>query len=138
MDPIKITPTNTAAIVSALKAANGTARSYAWTTAEPIFTLIVDAEKFLRRTAQVPKKLWRGTVVTAWSGGCVPRTYRYNRTVTTVIIERRETAWYLTSVGLSSLYPSQRGNSRYTLTAAATAESVRRHRAALERLGWKS
>lgn len=60
----------------------------------------------------------------------MPKSYRHSRVVTTVIIERRATAWYLTGVGVSSLYPNQHGDSLYTLTATADAESVRLHRAA--------
>lgn len=122
MKPIRIIEKNKAAIVSALAAVNGKATAHAWTTYADIEYLSKVAEKQVIDLVG-SQKAAVGARMTATSGGKVANAYRYSRSGTWAVIDRRSTGWFLISVDHRTLYLSG-GTRELILTAAQDRRAV--------------
>lgn len=123
MKAIKITADNAAAIEAALSAVNGKATAHTYTTAQEIIELAKRAESTLFNLLD-RKADMKGAVMTATSGGSMPNSYKYSRTVTHVKMERRSADWWLVAVEAGSLFPNQHGGIDMTLTKEQDARAI--------------
>jgi hypothetical protein len=132
MKAIKISPENTAAIVEALKAANGRADRHAFTTFAEVEGLVITAESRLAKTL-LPKAAHKGARLIAISGDAVPNAYAKKattRAATRMELERRSTAWFVTAITADTVYQSG-GGLRLVLTQTQKDEAVTRFSATL-------
>lgn len=130
MKPIKITVDNVAQIEAALQAVNGRAQAHCYTTFTEIESLAETAEDSLGDLG-IPKGLRHGASWNETSGGRVSNSYDRNghrRQATRVMIERRVSGWYLTTIAKAEISQQGGGAGRLTLTADQDAEAVRRMR----------
>ncbi len=115
MKPIKISPENGDAIEDALKAANGRATTHTWTRYSDIGALAITAERDLEGYL-IPKAMRSGATCTKSSGGYLANAYNNTAIQTTAVIERRSSAWYLTEVYQTALYPKTNNRAQLSIT----------------------
>lgn len=93
-------------IQPALDAANGKATAHTVTDAMDVVHLARRAEAQLA-DAGLPKAFRKGAILHYRPAGPAANAYKYKAQTTRLTIERRGTAWYLTSVERDELYPKQ-------------------------------
>jgi hypothetical protein len=123
MNPIKITPTNTAVIESALKSVNDKSEAHCYTSAEVIAILAGNAEAALNALG-LPKSKRNGAQWTETSGASVSRSYAKiasKRNATRVVLERKAGHWYLTHAVPAVIYAEGGGKGALRLSDAAKA-----------------
>lgn len=119
---IKIAESNEALIRAFLDGVNGKATAHTFTQFYEIKQLADEAEKQLQSLG-VPKKVRAGASVRAVSGSRVPAAYKYPRTLSTLTIERRSSAWYITGM-ISTLNWAKSGIVQVFVTEAQDAAAV--------------
>lgn len=132
MKAIKIIPSNAAAIEAALKAVNGKAEAHAYTSYYEIVELVANADAELARI-DLPRSMHAGAEYRALSGEKVNGTYAKKartRAATRVRLERRSSAWYLTSIEAAEVW-QQGGSQRLVITPEQQAEALKRFSASL-------
>lgn len=119
---IKITEANAAAIVDALKDANGKNREHTYNSYLAIAELAVSAEQQLEKLG-IAKARRAGAAMSAISGDKMPNSYKYSRTGTWVCLERRSSDWYLVRASAKNLF-KEGGCNMLTMTKAQDEEAV--------------
>ena len=117
---IKIEKSAAGLIEQALKEANGGAHAHAFTSAREILPLAFEAEQQMDRL-HLRKDLRPGAVYVAYSGVPVANAYKYFRTGTRVVLQRRSKDWYLIDACAVGLAPDSGGSTKLTLTEDAIA-----------------
>jgi hypothetical protein len=112
-------------IMAALEAVNGRAREHTFCMFLQLSDLAEKAEKEL--TALVNKSDAAGALFIATSGHEMPKSYKYPRVATEVILERGAKGWFLTSVAGAAIYNSG-GKGYLVLTPSQDAKAVERLR----------
>ena len=132
MKAIKIIAANAAELTAALKAANGRSTEHTLTDGEFILTIAAQFEDKLHQLIG-NKKLAKGAQAVWVSGVQLPNAYKYKRTVTRLVLERRSTHWWLINATSEQAYKDA-GPEYLTLTpeqdAAAIAVLRRQYRIA--------
>lgn len=113
MKAIKIVEENSTAIEEALKEVNGRSTDHAYTRFFEVAAVSETAEEKLGELLY--KKDFPGAVFTSVSGHEVPNSYRGSRNATSITIERRSGAWYLTTVSRVILW-TEAGKDKLFLT----------------------
>ena len=116
MKAIKITEANETAIEAALSEANGRSEAHAYTTYGEIENLVSAAERAL--CSMLYKKDWQGAQWRETSGAKVANAYKGIRNGTSVVIERRSSAWYLIAAHKTPIYNDGGGKGWLYLTVA--------------------
>lgn len=116
MKAIKITESNESAIEAALAEINGILKAHAYTTYGEVESIVSEAERNLE--GLLYKKDWQGASWRETSGAKVANAYRGNRNGTSVVIERRSSAWYLVSAHKTPIYNDGGGRGWLYLTAS--------------------
>ena len=124
---LKIDSTNSAAIDAALAAANGRASQHTAGVGD-ITSAATQAEAELTRLG-LPASRRTGAIVHYTSGGSVPSSYKYQRTVTRARLIRGSSHWFLTEVSTASVWPNHKSGNSLTLTADQDAHLVAELRA---------
>ena len=125
-NPIKITLDDNmenAAIVAALKAANGKATAHTYTRAVDIAALARTAEAKLEALG-IPKAMRAGAAMMATSGSKLPNAYKYAAQATIVRLIRKGAGWYLESAGATDLHPGSTPAERLRLTPNQDAKAI--------------
>lgn len=115
---IKIEKSAAGLIEQALKEANGGAHAHAFTSAREILPLAFEAEQQMD-SINLRKDLRPGAIYVAYSGVPVANAYKYFRTGTRVVLQRRSKDWYLIDACSVGLAPDSGGSTKLTLTEAA-------------------
>lgn len=118
---IAIDPKNADKIMAALEAVNGRAREHTFCMFLQLSDLAEKAEKEL--TALVKKSDAAGALFIATSGHEMPKSYKYPRVATEVILERGAKGWFLTSVTGGTIYNSG-GKGYLVLTPSQDSKAV--------------
>jgi len=119
MKPIKITRQNATAIEAALRAVNGMATAYTFSTYFEIEATAAEAERRLSELG-IAKSRHVGSMFACTSGSAVPGAYAKKgalRVVTRIAIERRPAGWYLTKISRAEVF--QLGRMRWPLYVTA-------------------
>lgn len=119
---IKITESNAAAIVAALKEVNGKNREHTYSSYSAISELAASAERKLEKLG-IAKARRAGAVMHATSGEKVANSYKNTRTGTLVLMERRSSDWYLVSASAHTLF-KEGGSATLHMTKAQDEEAV--------------
>lgn len=97
MKQININEKNAEKIIAALLAANGRAFRHTITRAREIESIADAATDYLVGLGLSKSKMV-GAKVSFTSGGDVPAAYKWQRVVTWVTLERRQSGWFLNSI----------------------------------------
>jgi len=111
-------------IENALEATNGKATAHTYTLADEIRDIAKEAEDQLAASG-VPLADRVGCEIISISGGAVPKSYNNKRVATRVTMVRGTSAWYLTSVGRTTIYPDGSGKPAIKLSDKAREAVVR-------------
>jgi len=112
-----------AAIVAALRAANGKATAHTYTHAIDIATLARTAEAKLEAFG-IPKAMRAGAALIAVSGSKLPSAYKYTAQATVVRLIRKGAGWYLESAAATDLHPGRTPAERLHLTPEQDAKAI--------------
>jgi len=123
MKPIKIIPANFEAIAAELARVNGRANSFTIGSAHDVQRVAERAEK---RLEMLPKADRAGAGATYTPHGPSAKAYKYEAKSTSVHIERRSSAWYLTAVAPTTVYPRDSERLSVIITSTQAAEIQRR------------
>lgn len=124
MKLLKIVESNAAVIEAALREINGRSEAHAYTTFREIESVAAEAEKTLGEL--LLKRDFAGAMWRETSGTAVPNSYNGTRNGTSIVIERRSSAWYLVAIAQVPLYTNGGGRGRLTLTAGQDAAAKAR------------
>lgn len=102
---IKVCEQNRETIENALAARNGKATSHTFSSYPQIENLARAAEQKAMKLLGTKKSIL-GVTAGAISGSSVPNAYKYSRTGTRVVFERRTSGWFLTAIESARLYES--------------------------------
>lgn len=125
MKPIKISAENAQTIETTLRAGNGRATAHTWTSYGSILDLANEAEQALENHL-IPKAMRSGATCTKSSGGYLANAYNNTAIQTTATIERRSSAWYLTEVEATTLYPKTNNRARLSITQEQADYAIKR------------
>lgn len=123
MKPIKIVPSNYAAIHAELDRVNGRANSFTISSALDVQRVTERAEK---RLSMLPKADRAGAKASYIPAGPSARAYKYDAKSTCVYVERKSAAWYLVDVRSATVYPRDSESLDVHITPAQAAEIARR------------
>jgi hypothetical protein len=110
---IKVIEKNAEKIGKALQAVNGNAREHTFNSFDEIVEVCAKADKKLNI---LPKKIKKGVLIVARSGGSMQKSYRYRRIITQVSLAYSTNGWYLAKIEGSQLWPDQSESISYFFT----------------------
>ena len=90
-------------VETALSLVNGKSKEHTFTDYLQISLVVQDAESGLERLG-ILKKDAIGAKFIAYSGKTVTHSYKYSRTGTSILLERKSSGWHLTSIKTFNLY----------------------------------
>lgn len=120
---IKITEANRGEIQTALDGVNGMARNHV-AGCSAVFRLAELGEKELAVVAKARRK---GAKAQYTSGGKCSNSYKYQRVVTSIAIERGVSDWYLTDAQQWIIWPTGKTGSKVELTHEQTMDVLRQY-----------
>lgn len=91
--------------------ANGRSTQHTYNSVDQILDILVKAEEHLFNI--LPKKYWVGVRIISTSGGSVCKAYKYSRNVTSLIIVRRLSGWFLSGVSCETISAFEKGGDKY-------------------------
>lgn len=127
MKAIKIEAKNFSAIEAALLAVNGRASAHSFTTGAEVAVVVAQAAEAELEALSIPKTRRVGATYRKTSGEAVNNTYArkaYTRPATGIVIERRSSGWYLTSVVKREVGQAGGGRGHLYLTQAQAEEAI--------------
>ena len=111
---MKINVNNTRKIEDALRAVNGTARSFTLASAADVRSVAADAEE---RLSFLTKQERIGAYVNYHPAGPSAKSYKYAAISTTIFMRRYATGWFLTGATRSEIYPRAQARACTSFTA---------------------
>ena len=112
-------------INAALRAVNGRSASFCYTDAYQIRTLAARADALLTERG-VYKKHASGSKLEARMAGPSANRYKYEANATAVTLIRTSGAWFMTDVGMETVYPRDREWFTLTVQPDASADIIAR------------
>ena len=125
---IKINDQNIVALQAAVKKSNGSATAHTFRSWHSLLECARQAEAQLQRLG-LAKGSRSGVIASATSGGSVPNAYKYTRIISTAVLKRGSSAWFLIGVSTSETFRKQAGEVLVILTSAQDAEVTEKFRA---------
>ena len=125
---IKINDKNNALIQIAINKAEGNATAHTFNWTNQIIECARQAEAQLQSLG-LAKGSRYGVIAAATSGGSVPNAYKYTRIISTAVLKRGSSAWFLIGVSTSETFRKQAGEVLVILTSAQDAEVTEKFRA---------
>ena len=120
---IKVHLDNRTAIVAALQKANGIAVAHTMRTYAAVEQLANDAEARLIDLVGTRVRAV-GAQLRYTSGNPVANSYGYSRRATKIVLERRASGWYVTSIKCADVNPGDGGDAQLGLTPAQAVSAV--------------
>ena len=125
---IKINDKNIAALQAAVEKSNGSATAHTFRSWHSLLECARQAEAQLQRLG-LAKGSRSGVIASVTSGGSVPNAYKYTRIISTAVLKRGSSAWFLIGVSTSETFRKQAGEVLVILTSAQDAEVTEKFRA---------
>jgi len=120
---MKINIKNDTKINAALRAINGRSASFCYTNAHQIRALAARADALLTERG-VYKKHASGSKLEARMAGPTANRYKYAANATAVTLVRTSGAWFMTDVGMETVYPREKEWFALTVQPDAGADIV--------------
>ena len=120
---MKINIKNDAKINAALRAVNGRSASFCYTSAYEIRALADRADDMLAERG-VYKKNASGSELTARMAGPTANRYKYSANANSVTLLRTSGGWFMTDVGMETVYPRERELFALTVQSDAGADII--------------